>query len=142
DHLRLEGSLSIEALHPMGHRDKDSLRYSHRTGKCVLKHVHIKNRGLDHDRSHPYWKRSLVYKECCSIKLEGFSEFYAEDLLIEGDFSLTVKEGYRITAYQDQGKVCLLEEKIEKPTWYWAYSINENQEIVLKKEESLGLFGF
>ena len=122
----------------MGHLDQAGhLTYSHLTGKCVLKNVQIKNKGLDHLKSQPYWKRSLVYKESCSIKMEGFSEFYAEDLLIEGDFSVIVKEGFRVTAYQDKGRVCLLEEKIEKPSWYWAYSIDENHEIILTKKELL-----
>jgi UTP---glucose-1-phosphate uridylyltransferase len=124
--LELEGSLLICAENPLGHYDQEGrLVYSLQTGKCVLKNVKIKNLGIDRKASNVFWKNEISFQERCEIKLEGSGEFYADSIIIEGHFSVTVKNGYRVLAYQEGEKLVLKEEKIEGPTWGWKYRIGE-----------------
>lgn len=125
ENLNLSGSLSIKAMNSRGHLDeKGILTYSNCTGKCILKNVTVKNQGIDFTAPNVYWKKELHYKERCSILIEGSGEFYADSISFEDNVSIIVKEGFRVTAYEKEGKVVFLEEKIDCPSWTWEYSMD------------------
>lgn len=126
ENIDLKGSLFIRAENIMGHHEGTILKYSHQTGKCYLKNVSICNEGVDYNNTKAVWKNEIRRKECCSIYLEGCSEFFAENLTLKGNLAIYVKSGSRVTAYEKEGMIHFKEEAIDNPTWSWNYSINEN----------------
>lgn len=126
ENLELAGALFIEAENIMGHTDSSGkLTYSEWTGKCVLQHVKVCNRGVDLHASNIFWKRELHYHERCVIKLKGYGEFFAENVTLPGNFFICVENGMRVTAFEKCGKLELRYEKIEKPTWGFCYEKRE-----------------
>lgn len=132
--LCVKGSLLIEASQVMGHEIDGVLYCSHQTGRCCLKNVNIKNKGIDSSKRNVYWKNRIHREEKCRILLEGFSEFIAEDVTLEGDFDIIVRDGERVIAKQEENKVIFYKESIEKHLAkpYWAYHIAVDQSIQLK----------
>ena len=65
---------------------------------AVLKNVKILNRGIVHSPDNIYWKNKVEREESCFIQLLGFSEFIAENVTLEGDYHIVVKDGERVTA--------------------------------------------
>lgn len=121
--LDLQGSLFIEATHPVG-ADQE-------TGKCQLKNVVVKNRGIIKEKSFSYWKQSPPRHEMMRVRIEGNGEFYAENVTFKGSFDLTVPKGVRLIAEQEGTHVKFREEKISSPTWAWEYAFDENHSIKL-----------
>jgi hypothetical protein len=118
--LSLEGSLIIEAKDVMGKCDTDGvLQYGEQCGRCLLERVTIKNSGIDRQKNNIYWKNEIHRKESMSIHLEGNSEFIAKDLTFEGDLTICVADGERVTAYEEAGEVKFKKEPIveSKPLW-------------------------
>jgi UTP---glucose-1-phosphate uridylyltransferase len=136
--LDLKGSLLIRAERPLGNIDAEGhLHYSHEaTGKCFLKNVVIRNRGIDSKANNIYWKNEIVRQESCSITIQGNGEFYAENLTLEGNFQLTVKKGTRMVAVQQGDSLIFREEAIESPSWRWEYRRDEKNEIELQRVPS------
>jgi UTP---glucose-1-phosphate uridylyltransferase len=137
ENVEIEGSLCIEAENIMGHLDaRNILLYSERTGKCTLQNVKVRNRGIDFEGPNVFWKNEICRRECCHILLEGNGEFYAEDVVLEGDMKIHVPNGYKVTATQKGGHVVLEKEKIESPTWHWRYFFTKDKQIALDKKKN------
>jgi hypothetical protein len=133
--LDVQGSLIITATTPLGHVDaKGHLNYSERAGRARLIDVRIRNRGIDEEVEQDFWRQPLLHKEKCEITIESGGEFVAEKVIFEGDFSLHVPSGLRVTATMKEGKVHLTEESIkEEPSWHWKYTIDENEKVLLSR---------
>ncbi len=135
EELDLQGSLLIHADAVMGHTDAQGLlNYSERTGKCTLKNVTICNKGIDFDMPNVYWKNEIARQESCHIILRGYSEFYAENLNLTGDFFIEVEDGYRVTARQQEGEIVFIKELLADVSWHWNYHLDSSHSVVLKKQ--------
>lgn len=133
ENLELEGSLLIEAEAVLGHAEKGVLTYSEQTGRCRLKNVVVKNKGIDRSSSENiFWKNALVRQETLEIRLQGCSEFVAEGVTFEGNQHLVVPDGKRMTAYEEGGELKFRLEALEKPLG-WSYSYGENDSLELSK---------
>lgn len=121
--LTLDGSLLIEAENPMGHFTSDgSLNLSHRTGRCILHNVTIKNQGVDWQASIPFWRNQFCRRETLEIVLKGFSEFIAEGVIFCGNHQFIVPDGMRMEVKQIEGKLCVEMAKLEEGP-FWQYEI-------------------
>lgn len=130
ENLELQGSLLIRAKSVMGHLDqKGILNYSEKSGKCTLKAVKVSNRGIDFEASNIYWKNEITREEACEIVLHGSGEFHAENVTLKGAFSIEVKDGEKVTLTEERGEIKLSREPLSKPTWFWKYSINQDNAL-------------
>ena len=129
ENLHLDGSLLIRAESPLG----KTAAYGKDGGKCVLRNVRIKNRGIDRDADNVFWRNEIVRREKVKIVLQGSGEFFAEDLSIEGGHTITVPDGYRFIAYNDGRKLSLHKEEIDAPSWSWDYAFDEAGRVTLKR---------
>lgn len=133
--LDLDGSLIVQADSPMGHQEETAtLSYSEKAGKCVLKNVRVRNRGIDWDAKNTFWKEEITRKEECRIVIRGSGEFYAEDVTFEGPLSIVVEDGVRVTAQSIGGKPHFIRQRISRPTWFWNYTLTEDYHIFLSKK--------
>lgn len=124
--LEVDGAFFVEAKNVMGHSDASGIiTYSQWSGKCQLKNVKVINLGIDQNAPNIFWKRALHYQERCVIHIEGYGEFFAENVTFLGNVHIFVPNGYRVTAYEEKGSIVLKEEKIETPTWEFRYKKNE-----------------
>jgi UDP-N-acetylglucosamine pyrophosphorylase len=137
ENLAVEGSLQIKAEALMGHLDEEGiLRYSNRTGKCHLKNVRIKNRGLGPISPQQAWKE-LRAMESCSIVLEEGAEFAAENVTLQGSFSICVPKNVRLSVEKGEGDVLIWkEEPLSQPTWQYCYMREGEKITVFKKKAS------
>ena len=132
NNLDIEGSCLIFADSVLGHLDtNECLVYSNMQGKCVLDHVKIDNRGINRSANNEYWKNQIVRHEAFKLTLQGNGEFYAKDVTFLGNFEIEVPNGHRMKALAQEGKIFLLTEKIERPTWVWRYDFDQDNEIRL-----------
>lgn len=132
--LDLDGSLLIFADSLMGHRDeKGQVRYSEKVGKCILRGVIVRNKGVSWSDSKPFWKQQLMRHESMRIILRGNAEFFAENVTFTGMQEIEVPDGHRMVASMRDGKVHFALEKIAVPTWYWKYAFDLEDRIVLQK---------
>jgi hypothetical protein len=132
--LDLDGALSVLAEDAMGHKsENEELFYSEKTGKCVLKNVRIRNRGIDWEKSTQLWRNEIARTEECRILIHGDGEFCAENVVFEGPHFIEVGAGERVTAKTDESKLVFIKEKIQKPSWFWSYSVTDDFRIALKK---------
>lgn len=131
ENLHVQGSLLVQALQVMGHEVDETLCYSYRTGRCRLKNVTIKNRGIDRTQKNIYWKNSIQRHEMCCVILEGFSEFIAENVILSGDHTIVVKDGERVRAVQMGDQVAFHRESMEMPSHEWRYHITPDYHIRL-----------
>jgi hypothetical protein len=135
--LDLQGSLLIHADAVMGDTDaKGLLTYSSQTGKCTLKNVTIRNKGIDFDLPNVYWKNEIGRQESCHIILRGHSEFYAENITLPGDFFIEVEEGFRITAVQKEQEIEFIKEPLGASSWFWSYQIEKDHTILIQKNST------
>ncbi len=127
--LSLKGSLKIEAEAPLGKKDrKGLLHFHHHSGRLTLKNVRVENSG---GFSQTSWNKEK--KGGCHILLKGFSEFYAENVVLKGNLLIEVEEGTRVVAKEKNGKLVLEREKIKKPSWSWSYTLGKKLPVKLKK---------
>jgi UTP---glucose-1-phosphate uridylyltransferase len=131
--LDLQGSLIIKADAIMGEADLDGvLQYSSKdSGKCSLINVQIRNKGIEKVSFRDVWKQEYPRAESLSITLHGNAEFFAENVIFEGDLHIDVPRGYRMKAMQDGSTVKWTKEKIETANWYWNYKFDGKKGIVL-----------
>lgn len=134
--VEIDGSLIIQAENMMGHLQDNILCYSTQSGKCFLKNVRIINEGIDYDKSCVFWKGELTRKQCCKVKILGDGEFFAENVTLNGEISLMVQPGSRVTAKEIDGHVVFTEEKISKPSWHWEYSFDEEKNIIVTRKST------
>ena len=122
ERLELDGSLLVIAKNILGHDSQGILRYSHNTGKCWLKNVKVKNKGINRKTTTHYWKNQIKRHQSLKIILQGHSEFYAEDIIFEGEQTVVVPHGERwIAIQQGNGRI---KYHVEKPDWKWKYKEN------------------
>ncbi|MCB1085004.1 MAG: UTP--glucose-1-phosphate uridylyltransferase [Chlamydiia bacterium] len=131
ENLNLQGSLQIQATHVMGHYDQGLLRYSDRTGQCHLKNVTVKNRGIDWEEDHLFWNHEIARVESLKITLHGHAQFIAEDVTLEGDLSLDVPSGMKMTAKKERGRVIFITEPLESNVPLWEYTLTKENGIKL-----------
>lgn len=131
--LNLDGSLLIEASAIMGKKDEQgSIVYdSTQCGKCTLINVTVKNRGIDRSAENVFWKHQVTRSEALRITLYGNAEFYAKDVVFEGDLNFEVLDGHRLVASQRGKQTVWHYEKIESSTWQWKYKFDEQNRIIL-----------
>ncbi len=140
ENISVQGSLWIQAERVMGQIDElGILRYSDWVGRCKLKNVTIINRGIDYNQDNIFWKPLLYRLEECHILLKGCSEFYAEDITLEGDLRIVVEDGWKVTARQEEGKLSLIQERLDKPSWRWKYQFdaNKNLSVAIESQDML-----
>ena len=135
--VNIDGTLRIIADHVMGEKNGEEHQvYSNLTGKCRLKNIFVKNRGIDRSASNVYWKNQVKRKEELHIWLRGNAEFIAEDCVFEGNVAIEVPDKHRMTARMDrQGKIVYSLEKIEHPSWYWKYHFDEEDRVRVRLEK-------
>lgn len=135
DNLNLDGSFQIFAEDIMGHKNPENelLRYSHESSKCILKNVTVRNEGIDFAASNIYWKNQIKRYESLIIEIGSHAEFYAENVIFNEGQTIVVPAHHRAIAYQNGQQIHIELERIEKPSWYWEYFLNEHNAIVLKK---------
>ncbi len=121
ENLDLAGSLLVRAHNIMGHDSQGILRYSQRTGKCVLKNVAVKNAGIQRSPSNCYWKNQIKRTQSLTLILEGHSEFYAENVTFNGNQTIIVPDGERWIASQNpSGAISFVKERAG---WEWNYTL-------------------
>lgn len=134
ENLSLEGSLIIQAISPLGTVQEGLLKYEWES-RCVLRHVNIRNQGIDRKKRQQYWKNTITRQEEVRIVLHEGAEFYAEDVSLEGSLYFEVPAYHRLTLLKDSIKGQWRKELflIEKPSWYWKYTFNNQNSVQLKK---------
>jgi len=132
--IDLEGSLIIEAEQPLGHLDAQRhLVYSDQGGKCYLRNVQIRNRGVDFTASSPLWKGGRIRHEAFSIQLAGNGEFYAEDVTFEGPFQIEVGPNERVIARMVEDHLAFERIPFSQIGWKWDYHFQDNNKIALTR---------
>lgn len=126
--LNLEGSLLIHSDSVCGKQEEEGIAYSNQVGRCVLKNVTIKNKGMDFQASKPFWKNAFVRKEEMRVTLHGNAEFVAENVTFEGPHNYEVPDGYRLIIDSNHQRRL---EKINQHSWIWAYKFDHEDRIVL-----------
>lgn len=130
--LSLEGSMFICAETLMGHHEEGVLKYSELSGKCTLKGVKVINQGIDWEASNVFWSGEITRKECLTLIIKGNGEFHAENVIFKGDINIEVESGTKVTAMMKNGKLEMIIEKIEQPTWQWDYEVREEAHPFLR----------
>lgn len=131
--LTVEGSLSIRSEALMGHEEEGVLVYSERTGKCVLKNVHVVNKGIDWESSNVFWRGDIARREILSIVIQGDGELYAENVTFRGGMEIVVQPATRVTVLERDGEIELLRESLSCPGWWWHYSTDGKGKVCLTK---------
>lgn len=133
--VTIDGSLIIDAKQVLGHMQDHLLHYSHLTGRCLLKNVIIRNKGIDRQAENIYWKNKIEREEMCYIQLQGYSEFVAENVILDGDYHVIVRDGERVTAMQQGEHVIFKKEPLDKKQAgpFWKYVFDEQENIKLEK---------
>lgn len=135
--LDLAGSLIIEAENILGRKDSfEFLTYdeSH-CGKCTLVNVKVRNQGMQPHDGRQAWKRSVRHNEALRITLKGNAEFFAEDVLLEGNIHFEVPNDHRLVVYMQEGEIAWHLEMLKKPSWKWNYLFDDEENIILEKEQ-------
>ncbi|MBT4445251.1 MAG: hypothetical protein HN831_04175 [Waddliaceae bacterium] len=126
ENIVVEGSMIVRADNIVGEENV--------CGKCILKDVVVKNKGIDTTADNAYWENDITRKECLKINLHGNAEFIAEGVTFVGDETIDVAAGKRIRAYYDNGTIAYEQEDISAPTWSWKYSCDDRNNIILTKK--------
>ncbi len=135
DNVRIRGSLLVYADYPMGlHDEQGVLQYSSIAGKCSLINVEVSNKGMARKSGQRYWRNGFPRQEALTIHLRGSGEFHAENVSLTGGLTIEVPDGERVTARNEGGQIVFRTEKITTPTWFWKYTLDKGQDIVLKME--------
>ncbi len=120
EELTLEGVLQVSATQILGGTDElGVIRYSDQVGQCVLRHVTVKNKGIDREAPNQYWERKIAYKERCEILIHGDGEFFAEYLTLSGDLRIEVEKGVRLIAFEQEGQLLFRKEPLQKKRWVY-----------------------
>lgn len=129
--LSIEGSLIIKAEHVMGHAQEGVIRYSEKSGKCLLRNVSVVNAGIARkEQAGTLWRGKTQRRECFRVQLLGNAEFIAEGVDFIGPWELTIPDGERWIAYDSEGELCFHKELIatsEPPSIGWKYTLCEGR---------------
>lgn len=100
--LNLMGSLRILASQIMGHlNEQKELIFSNQKGICILERVKIENRGVNWQKSSPFWKMDLKREEQVEILLKGRSLFIAKDVTLKGGHRFVVEDGEVLEVFKE-----------------------------------------
>ena len=132
--LSLEGSLLIEAIHPLGTSDPSGLLQYGQESRCTLKKVIVINQGIDHKAVQHYWKNEIKRHEEVKIVLHEGAEFHAEGITFIGRHYFEVPAHHRLVLHP-LSKEKWAEElsPIQKPNWYWRYAFDSQNAVQLRK---------
>jgi hypothetical protein len=134
--LDLDGSMLIQADSPLGRADGSGfIQYGSGIGKCLLKNVRVKNKGINREENNVYWKNQIARHEWLRIVIQGSGEFIAEDVAFQGNYLIEVPDNTRVRAYQTDEGVSFEKTEIRTPSWSWNYSFDENNNMELKKKQ-------
>lgn len=120
--LSVKGSFRLLADSVTGCLDESGVRHlGPAVGRAVLKNVEIVNEGVSQGPLQSFVDRSIPRAASCTICLKGASELIAEDVVLRGDFSLTVQDGTRVILRQrPDGGVFIIEEPYDHPEWMYS----------------------
>jgi hypothetical protein len=112
--LTVRGSFRLLSEAVTGPVDPQGVRHlGIEVGRAHLENVSIENEGLASGPISAFVTRSVPTKTSCTIRLMGASELVAENVVIRGDFSLTVQDGTKVTLRQaPDGGVSITEEPL------------------------------
>lgn len=134
--LSLDGSLVIRSKTPLGGFNSLNILEYGNESRVTLKNISVRNLGIDREQTRDYWKNAFVRKECVEIDLEEGSEFYAENLTLEGSHHFVVPSHHRLTlSSTPQGELQQELIPIDKPSWHWKYSYDSQGRINIKRIE-------
>ena len=137
DRLDLSGSMLIETKSPLGCHDKaGNLSYDGRESRCLLHDVVIRNKGIDRAASNCLWKNEIRRHERLYIVLGEGSEFEANGVTFEGDYSFEVPAHHRLVVKQKDGKLTKILTALKQPTWKWHYAFDDENRIVLTRQSN------
>jgi hypothetical protein len=132
--LTLEGSLIIAADAPIGAKDSQGIvHYTAAGGRCILKNVTVRNRGIDREADNCYWSSTIMRHESVRVILNGNSEFVAENVIFEGDYLIEVPDGWRWIAVEEGGRLRFDKEKVGVAAGLWQYVFDKGDNIVLSR---------
>jgi UTP---glucose-1-phosphate uridylyltransferase len=132
--LTLEGSLLIEALAPLGIHDTSGLLQYGQESRCSLKHVTVRNKGIDRHTVQHYWKNDIKREEQVKIILHEGAEFHAENITLIGPHSFEVPAYHRLVLEPHSEKKWTTHlSPIQKPTWSWKYTLDSQNNIQLER---------
>lgn len=133
--LDLDGSLLVEAEAPLGKPDVDGCTVydSAACGKCTLHNVVVRNRGIDRSRRNIFWKMAVDRLESVRIHVRGNGEFFAKDVVLEGDLRFEVPEGHRLEVFNEHGQLKRRLTKIDRATWTWDYAFDGDNRVKLTR---------
>ena len=109
------------------------IKYSEKTGQCILENVRVVNDGIDWDEDHLFWKHEVKRKESLNIILHGHSRFIAKNIKIEGDLCLEVPDGMEMVAQQEGEKVVFHLSPLEGLSPFWTYKVEKDLSIKIEK---------
>lgn len=133
--LQVQGSLLIEATSPLGITNAAGiLQYGH-ASCCTLRHVKIRNRGIDFAATKKYWKNDVARHEAVKIILHEGAEFYAENVSLTGNHHFEVPAYHRLVLHAStEGQWVEDLQPISKPSWQWEYAFDAEDHILLTKK--------
>lgn len=133
--LDLEGSLIIEADTIVGKKDaRGVIIYdSEHAGKCTLINVTVRNQGIEPVGVFEAWKHKEERREELRISLHGNGEFFAENVVFEGNVHFEVPSGQRLVVYKQGDEIAWHCEKIENASWQWSYNFDDEDHICLER---------
>ncbi len=102
-------------------------------GRCQLRNVCVKNRGVDWSGSGHLFEGEMSRSESLDITLHGCSEFVAEDIELEGDCQIEVADGERLICRQSKDGVEFIKEKLDDRGPLWSYQIDASKQIRIQK---------
>jgi UTP---glucose-1-phosphate uridylyltransferase len=130
DDLNLFGALHIVAEQMMGETDGDAvLCYSQQVGSVRMSNVCVRNRGIDPTVSHTYWKGEITRLEVCYILIRGNGLFVAENVTLHGAMCIEVEDGFKVTAFEEDGELKFKKEPLCATEKKWIYHINDQGAI-------------
>jgi hypothetical protein len=133
--LDLQGSLRIIGKNIVGKKERSKpIQYGVGTNKCILRHVNVRNKGIDYSAPQTFWSNQITRSEEVYIYLEENSEFIAENMTFSGAYMIVVPANQRMTAYQDQNSVRFkIEPRMDLST-KGCYSFDASNGINLTQE--------
>lgn len=122
ENVDIEGSLLVIATNPLGSSDENGvIHYGQHCGKCILRDVQIRNRGVDRAAPNRFWKQEIKRNEALEILLHGNAQFFAERVTFAGKRRIEVPDGIRMTAYEEDGQLLFNSEPVVDDAWLWDY---------------------
>ncbi|MEI6241963.1 MAG: UTP--glucose-1-phosphate uridylyltransferase [Chlamydiota bacterium] len=137
ENMSVQGSFLVKADNVSGALDDQKIRHpSLEVGRCFCKNVTIVNEGIDWELSSSFWSGDVKRKGSCQIFIEGNGEFFAEDVVLDGNLLFVVKNN-EILRLEKKGSGYVEKRLIKShshPTWNWKYRVTEDQRIALDLE--------